>query len=319
LGQNKTFEEIYNEYLQWGKIQDKKAGLYESGAYNLRGMYELIPYTPGNWSTSNCYINENNGNSTITNPGDDDGEFGKMKTTWQTPDVSDGILMHKGKTYSILLPYCTGCVETVDGNPIPRTYWDYWSGKFLIFESTDTPEDGHMIDGSDSFETILGGSVDPGQAIIKGNTTFASISTVGYEDIYVHEGNLRYSSFFENYEELDILPTESFMLLNLDIPEGMYIKGVRHSGEIIYGNRDNTTTGNGNMPTISGSSDMLITATSTGINIAVATPQFVRVVTSNGALIYSGMILDNIDVPISTNGIYIVAGENTSQKSMWNR
>ena len=327
LGQNKTFEEIYKEYLQWGILQDKKAGLYEeSGAYNLRGMYELIPYTPGNWSTSNCYINENNGNWEITNPDKDDGEFGKMETTWQTPDVSDGILMHKGKTYSMLLPYCTGCVETdVDDNPIPRTYWDYWSGKFLIFESTDTPEDGHMIDGSDSFNTILDASVPTGQAIIKGNTTFASIPTEGYDniyddiDIYVHEGNLRYSSFFKNYEELDILPTESFMLLNLDIPEGMYIKGVRHSGEIIYGNRDNTTTGNGNMPTISGSSDMLITATSIGINIAVATPQFVRIITASGAILYSGMILDNIDVPIPTNGIYIVAGENTAQKFMWNR
>jgi hypothetical protein len=64
---------------------------------------------------------------------------------------------------------------------------------------------------------------------------------------------------------------------------------------------------------------MLITATSIGINIAVATPQFVRVVTSNGALIYSGMILDNISVPLSTNGIYIVAGENTAQKLVWNR
>ena len=116
-----------------------------------------------------------------------------------------------------------------------------------------------------------------------------------------------------------ILPTESFMLLNYDAPAGMYIKGVRHSGEIIYGNRDNTTTGNGNMPTFSGSSDMLITTTSTGINIAVATPQFVRIITASGAILYSGMILDNIDVPIPTNGIYIVAGENTAQKFMWNR
>ena len=338
LGQNKTFEEIYNEYLQWAKSQDKAAGLYTTGEYNLRGKWELIPYTegdwdesgnwvPGNWATSNCYINENNGNWKITNPGDDDGEFGKMETTWQTPDVSDGILMHKGKTYSMLLPYCTGCVEYDNrGGLLEREYWDYWSGKFLIFESTDTPEDGHMIDGSEVHADLLEDTptgVD--QAKLTGNTSFAEMQTKDNDDVYIYEGSLEFSTFYQNYlgssgnAGHNILPTESFMLLNYVAPAGMYIKGVRHSGEIIYGNRDNTTTGNGNMPTISGSSDMLITATSTGINIAVATPQFVRIITASGAILYSGMILDNIDVPIPTNGIYIVAGENTAQKFMWNR
>ena len=324
MGKEKTFEEIYTEYLQWAKQQDKKAGLYTTGTYDLRGVYQLDPYMPGNWD-ANCYIYENQGKWTSENEE-------KFATTWVPVDTTDHKMMEKGKTYSMLFPYCTGCGESLAG----RDYWDYWSGKYIVFESTEAPEGGHIIDGSNVMSDI--DDLDPydyeafglnnGEAIIKGNTTFASIPTIN-DMLYTFTPAMKGSTFLPiefGYDEgaderlpANILPTESFMLLNYVAPAGMYIKGVRHSGEIIYGNRDNTTTGNGNMPTISGSSDMLITATSTGINIAVATPQFVRVVTSNGALIYSGMILDNIDVPISTNGIYIVAGENTTQKFMWNR
>ena len=321
MGKEKTFEEIYNEYLQWALLQDKKAGLYTTGTYDLRGVYKLDPYMPGNWD-ANCYIYENQGKWTSENEE-------KFATTWVPVDTTDHKMMEKGKTYSMLFPYCTGCEESL----ADRQYWDYWSGKYIVFESTESPEGGHIIDGSNVMSDI--DDLDPdddafglndGEAIIKGNTTLASIPTIN-DMLYTFTPAMKGSTFApltignkggKPVPEY-ILPTESFMLLNYDAPAGMYIKGVRHSGEIIYGNRDNTTTGNGNMPTFSGSSDMLITTTSTGINIAVATPQFVRIITASGAILYSGMILDNIDVPIPTNGIYIVAGENTTQKFMWNR
>ncbi len=323
MGKEKTFEEIYNEYLQWALLQDKKAGLYTTGTYDLRGVYQLDPYMPGNWD-ANCYIYENQGKWTSENEE-------KFATTWVPVDTTDHKMMEKGKTYSMLFPYCTGCGESL----ADRKYWDYWSGKYIVFESTESPEGGHIIDGSNvmsdiddlnPYDDAFG--LNDGEAIIKGNTTLASIPTIN-NMLYIFTPAMKGSTFlpieFGYDEEADeilpanILPTESFMLLKYVAPAGMYIKGVRHSGEIIYGNRDNTTTGNGNMPTISGSSDMLITTTSTGINIAVATPQFVRIITASGAILYSGMILDNIDVPIPANGIYIVAGENTSQKFMWNR
>ena len=319
LGQNKTFEEIYNEYLQWGILQDKKAGLYESGAYNLRGMYELVPYIPGNWKTANCYISENNGG--VWNITGED-QFATLQTTWEHVDASDGILMHQGKTYSMLLPFCAGCLDgNEDGE---REMWDYWSGKFLIFESTDTPQDGHEVYGTDYFDELYAHPTPAeGTAIMLGNATFAAMPTDNKE-IYVYYPDLEGSTFLLNEingsEWEPIQPSVSYMMLNIPTPSAYsYIKGVKSTGELIYANRDNTTTGVGNTPTIGGNSSLFITAISDGINIAVATPQYVRVVTSNGALIYSGMILDNIDVPISTNGIYIVAGENTAQKFMWNR
>lgn len=324
MGKEKTFEEIYNEYLQWALLQDKKAGLYTTGTYDLRGVYQLDPYMPGNWD-ANCYIYENKGKWTIDSENEE-----KFTTTWVPVDTTDHKIMEKGTTYSMLFPYCTGCEESL----ADRQYWDYWSGKYIIFESTESPEGGHFIDGSDVMSDI--DDLDPydygafglndGEAIIKGNTTLASIPTIN-DMLYTFTPAMKGSTFapltigYKGGKPVPeyILPTESFMLLKYDAPAGMYIKGVRHSGEIIYGNRDNTTTGNGNMPTISGSSDMHITTTSTGINIAVATPQFVRVYTTNGSVIYAGMVNDNVNIPLNSTGIYMVAGENTVQKIMLNR
>lgn len=327
LGQNKSFDEIYKEYIEWGKLQDLNAGFYTSGKYDLRGKWELIPYTEGNWATSNCYINENNGNWQVTNPGDDDGEFESLTTTWITPNVTDNILMHKGKTYAMLLPYCTGCVEYANnGKAQDRTFWDYWSGKFLIFESTDTPNDGHMLDGAESFEQLLTNTViASGQAVMQGNTTFAAIPTDKNEDIYIYEGSLESSTFYMNYSVEDkynnevwkpVLPTESFMLMNIPETYNMYIKGVKRTGELIYGNRNNAATGTTHIPTISGNNSMFISAISNGINIAVAKEQYVRVVTANGVVLYSGVVSTSVDVALPADGMYIVAGENESQKVM---
>ena len=321
LGKEKTFNEIYSEYLEWAKLQDKSAGLYTSGAYDLRGIHKLDPYMPGNWD-ANCYIYENNGNWVI-DPTDEE----KFTTQWIAVDTTDHKIMEKGKTYSMLLPYCTKCESSLSD----RNYWDYWSGKFLIFESTDTPEGGHIIDGTSALNID---NLDPyelglqeGEAVIKGNTTLANVSTTN-ELLYTFTADMQHSTFLpidfaydddENLIPAQLLPTESFLVLDYEAPMGMYIKGVRHTGQLIFGTRDNTTTGNGNMPTISGNSDMLVTTTTTGINVAVATPQFVRVYTTNGSVIYAGMVNDNINIPLNSTGIYMVAGENTVQKIMLNR
>ena len=62
---------------------------------------------------------------------------------------------------------------------------------------------------------------------------------------------------------------------------------------------------------------MFITSTEEGINIAVAEPQQVRVVSSTGWVIFSGMVSQSVDVPLSTTGIYIVSGENEVHKIVY--
>lgn len=316
LGQNKSFDIIYKEYLEWAKLQDKAAGRYTSGTYDLRGKYELVPYIPGNWKTANCYISENNGAWNIT--GED--QYATLETTWEYVDATDGILMHKGKTYSMLLPYCTGCAGNEDGE---REMWDYWSGKFLIFESTDTPQDGHEVYGTALFDELDAiPTPATGSAIMLGNATFAAMPTDDKE-IYVYYPDLEGSTFLLNEingsEWESILPSDSYMVLNIPTPSvDTYIKGVKSTGELIYANRNNTPTGMGEMPTLGDNSSMFITAISNGINIAVSFPQYVRVLTANGYVLYAGMVEHSVNVVLPMDAIYIVAGETEAKKIMYN-
>ena len=114
-----------------------------------------------------------------------------------------------------------------------------------------------------------------------------------------------------------ILPTSAFLLAPLPTPKP--IKGITREGEIIYGsggNGNGTTTG-GNIPTVGGGNDLFITSTATGINIAVAQPQQVRVMSATGAIIYSGMVQTAVDVLLPTTGVYVVAGENEVHKILY--
>ena len=86
---------------------------------------------------------------------------------------------------------------------------------------------------------------------------------------------------------------------------------VSRTGEIIY-DKENTPTDN--IPTVGGGNDLFITSTVEGINIAVAEPQHVRVLSSTGAVLYSGMVQTAVDVVLPTTGVYVITGENEVHK-----
>jgi hypothetical protein len=73
------------------------------------------------------------------------------------------------------------------------------------------------------------------------------------------------------------------------------------------------TTGS-NTPTIGGGNSLFITGIDGGINIAVAAPQMVQVVSATGNTLYNGYVTDNVNVPLPINGIYVIKGETEVQK-----
>ena len=318
MGTDKSFEQIYDSYLLWAIAEDKDStDIWDgNGDYTLRSMQELIPYYGNNWREANFYLNVNKGNWTLT----EDEEF---EVKWEMlPDTAtaDGILLHKGFTYSLMFPYCTGCESTLD----ERTYWDYWSGKFLIFESKAAPQ---TINGRDFLNETKQGNIftespSAGQVVVTGNSTFANIDATG-KDVY------KYNSFapdlnnecFEaigNFEDKIIYPTTAF--LYGDVPtsaQGAPARKITRSGKIIYD--DGTTTGNqgGHIPTVGGGNDLFITETANGINIAVAEAQVVRVMTSTGAVLYSGMVQTAVNVALPTTGVYVITGENEVHKILY--
>ena len=319
LESKKTFNLIYQDYLGWVREQD-------DGRTDKRGMLELEHYYEtkdaegkfnSNWKTADYYLYKNTGNWTLN-------ASGKLDTKWNFVTTKEGtkqnILLKQGETYSMLFPYCTGCWDYDELSDIyTRDYWDYWSGKFLIFESTDGP---HTIQGSNyinaaddpdgnkqgdwAFEV----APDNNEVKLMGNNTFAKFST----------NNSSISSYAaspmqENYtpigkNEEEILPTASFLYGNMS-KDGIRPRIMR-DGSLRYDNQ-NTTTG-GKVPTVGGGNDMFITAIDGGINIAVAEPQMVRVLSSTGSVIFAGTITTATDVLLPTSGIYIISGENEVQK-----
>jgi hypothetical protein len=205
-----------------------------------------------------------------------------------------------------------------------REYWDYWSGKFLIFEGKSGEQ---TISGSDFLleDNANGIFMDEAQltdieADLRGNSTFAFMNT-GKQNIYPYSAVPNAEAFmYDDTETKTILPTNSFLLLHdyLTDEQGMPARSISRTGKINYG-KGNTPSGtqNGNVPTINGGSDIFVTEVVNGINIAVATPQYVRVLSSSGAMLYSGMVESAVDVNLPNNGIYVVAGENTSLKIMY--
>ena len=318
MGTDKSFDGIYQSYRKWATIQDRDSlHIWDGdGDYTpLRSMQELIPYYGKNWRDANFYLNVNNGKWVIS-----DNEFG-FESKWEMlPDtaMADGVLLHRGKTYSLMFPYCPGCETTLD----ERTYWDYWSGKFLIFESTAAPQ---TINGRDFLNETKVGNVftatpNANEVLVTGNSTFAYLDGKD-KDIYKYMPEFN-DECFEHISDKNVLdktiyPTAAFLYGDVPTsPSGAPARKVTRTGQIIY-DKENTPTDvnpGGNIPTVGGGNDLFITSTVEGINIAVSEAQHVRVMSATGAIIFSGMVQTAVDVALPTTGVYVITGENEVHK-----
>ena len=321
MGTMDSFEDIYQSYIKWAKIQDKDSNnLWDaSQEYSLRGKYELTPHTtdPNSWQTANFYLNQNIRDWKLIQEED---SFAVEWEVLSPTDLEDGILLHKDTTYSMLFPYCTGCEASLAN----RTYWDYWSGKFLIFESVDAPQ---TINGRDFLNDTIEGNIfteipDENHLKLTGNNTFAFLET-GHANLYEYydgEDFLNSENFILNEEgssnPISIAPTTAF--LYGEVPtnaQNMPARSISYNGKINY-SKGNTPSGveNGKVPTIGGGNDIFVTSIADGINIAVAAPQLIKVMSASGSLLFNGWVDTSVDVAIPGNGIYVVVGENTSLK-----
>lgn len=339
LGSEQTFDAIFQDWKAWALYQDKALGVYKGtdASYALRDKYKLTPYTEGNWATANFYLNHDDGEWDYA-----DGVYEpKWKIDWDKNgngkvDESDGPLLEKGETYSLLFPYCVGCWEENEETEeiLEREYWDYWSGKFLIFEGKSGEQ---IISGSNFLEdgaigvfegeeNYIDANTEYLKADVRGNSTFAFLTTTK-EHVLPYSASLGGDEGFvlEESSEKKILPTESFLLVSDDIlnqENGQQLFSISRMGKIKYrptseDNDDDVTTGGDHVPTINGGSDIFVTSVAEGINIAVSEPQAVGVFSATGQLIYSGWVETSVDVNLATNGVYVIVGENETVKAIF--
>ena len=321
LGSDKPFEDIYDQYIDWAMSQDGFTDSRED--YVTRGKTALVHYDGSNFPDAHFYLYRNDESEDWETT---DTEV--FKTQWQiAPAKSGEIMLEKGTTYSMLFPYSLG-VEMEE-----RTFWDYWTGKFLIFESTlGNQSDSHEIYGREEAAS-LAEDVALNRARLSGNKSFAQFNTER-KDVYLYSDEGRLMENYSPNEEEDIFneltgttvkvfptiePTTTFLIANIesDSPNPAPIRRILRTGEIIYDTAGNGTTTGGNMPTVGGGNDLFVTSIAGGINIAVAAPQYVRVLSSTGALLFSGMVQTSVDVTLPANGVYVIAGENEVQKILY--
>ena len=328
---NKTFQTIYNEYINWAKSVD--------GLSTTRGKYELEHYyrywdeegnLQSNWDDASYFLYEDGGEWEYDASLFDG--IGGFEANWQlvAPPTKDKPLMKKGKTYSMQFPYSTGNWQLNNEGKYERNFWDYWTGKFLIFESTDGSKNkdangnvvGHILSKSEEFPVPTTLGTVYGNYTLD-NVTLSGVETMEYVWKYLSDNNLEGFVPLSGEENVSLEPTESFLYVN--VPQsfsGQMPRRVLRSGKIIYDtNGDNSgnqngTSGGGHMPTVGGGNDLFITAIEGGINIAVAEPQMVKVMSSTGAILFAGYVTTATDVQLPTHGIYIVSGENEVQKIM---
>ena len=316
LGSEKDFEGIFAEYLDWAAfVEDKHQGNIND--YTKRGKVALIPYDGTNWTDAHFYLYHNKGNWTIQ-----DADNSEFVTQWDYVQKEGNVLLEKGETYSMFFPYANDWGEYDQST---RPFWDYWSGKLLIFESTQaSKENPHVMRGSnyvaatqpDKGEWLFPSAnvtEDPTEAIVTGNSTFAHMQT-DRSDLFIYAPVEGAEGFYPLESEQTILPTVTFLLANPPTNmTGMPARGIKRTGEIIY-DQNGTS---GHIPTVGGGNDLFITTIEEGINVAVATPQHVRVLSSTGAVIYSGMIQTALDIQLPSLGMYVVSGEKEVQKVMY--
>ena len=299
LDSKKPFNEIYQDYIGWAKLQD--------GGTTERSKYLLTHFDGVNWNTAQYYLYENGGVEEYDEE--------TLKVHWNTVPLDREVLMKKGMTYSLFFPYCMGCWDENNS----RDFWDYWTGKFLIFESTDGNADGHSIDGTQSQnwqESFESGS----EIHMFGNTSLSDVQLAKSESMFPYDSETAdLEAFIPMEGDVMLKPTQSFLYANITAPVGQKVTRINRDGKINYGptnSGDGNTTGT-HMPTVGGGNDLFITAINGGINVAVAAPQHVRVLSATGAVLYSGMVQTAVDVNLPTDGIYIVSGEREVQKILY--
>ena len=278
------------------------------------------------YNAAHYYLYESNGAWTLNE------EEGTYTTTWNTvttyPDGKNAI-MKAGKVYALNFPY-----NTIGGHN-PLTTWDYWTGKYILIEST-TKENGHTVRGA-QYDMIGVKSTENGQnAWLCGNATFAAknITDTDADQIWTVENHYGGTNIEEGTIEVNthevkrqhtnqnvpLKPTEGFLLASPIAQTNMIATAINYrTGEITYEKIDNPDDDNpalgSGIPTIMNGMTLIVEPTSEGLTITPIKEQHVMLFDANGKMIFSKHLSAEENVTLPT-GVYVVRGEYEQVKAI---
>ena len=207
------------------------------------------------------------------------------------------VIMKKGEVYSLKFPYK---YYGYDG-------WDYWSGKYIIFEGLGQ----QTIEGSNYHETIRSYTTQTGKAVVRGNSTFASMDVT---NAYFLEGGQKF--IYAANPSDKIYPASGYVMANATKPSPMpqRIKTVdMMSGEVTYEEGEGSENGATGTPTIAGNNKMLVYNINGGVGIVPVVAQQVSIYNAAGQVVTSEYLAGETQLSLPA-GIYLVCGEYEQYK-----
>ena len=273
-----------------------------------------------NWLDANYYLYKSRGNWQLVN----DQYIAEWDTVTTEANGTDAI-MNKGQVYAIQFPY-----NSISGVHDPSTTWDYWTGKYLLIESTAGP---HTINGSNFVTSALSvQNVASSTASLFGNSTFAEIAATlpNREGTNTTMWALEKKSATKEGERdihemvqqtnatATLAPTSGVLLANFQAPQGMIAKSINYTtGEITYEKVDDNNTGDieTGLPTIAGDLTLLVESTEQGLTITPIKEQHVMLFDADGKMIFSKHLSAEENVTLPT-GVYVVRGEYEQVKAI---
>lgn len=273
-----------------------------------------------NWLDANYYLYEQDPDSAWKF------DNNHYTTSWDTvTTVADGTnaIMSQGQVYAIQFPF-----NSINGTHDPSTTWDYWTGKYLLIESTAGP---HTINGSNFVtDSLANAEVQSGAATLFGNATFAEIqATLPEKDgVTTTMWALEKESATEEGERdthemvqqttATMAPTTGVLLANFKAPKGLIAKSINFTtGEITYEKLDDPNTGDieTGIPTILGDATLIVEPTAEGLTITPLQEQHVMLFDAEGKMIFSKYMSEEENVSLPT-GVYVVRGEYEQVKAI---
>jgi hypothetical protein len=296
----RTFETHYTDYVYYAQnLTNKKKVDYSGGVLKQR----IYPFTGDNyWANFFLYKSENS---------EWGYEKGNFVTDWQIAqpinkligDVEREVIMEQGGVYALQFPFCPKCEKEGE----ERTKWDYWTGKFIIFEGygpqTIAGKEIHSMMDSYSYSEDNNGQ-------LLGNPVFAEYE-VEHANAYFCDS---YNDLQHDGEDNIMKAGDVFMLANLPpAPQGLQRKVDFETGSITWeedNSNDGTTT---STPTISGNRQMMVYTIEGGVGIIPVTAQQVSIYNAAGQLITSQYLTEEMQISLPA-GIYLISGEKEQAK-----
>lgn len=223
---------------------------------------------------------------------------GKFTTQWDTVTTPLGgpkPIMSKGQTYAMHFPF-----NSLNGKHDPDQTWDYWTGKYILVESTPgTPEQPHDISGkANAVNLIEGLSLRSETAVLQGNASFAEITP-----------STSYAIWALEQKETSLSPAQGALISNFTEPVGLRAIGVHYeTGRVIYDSipqeepeQEIPTS----IPTIMDGLSLVVETIDGGLRITPAQAQQVLLYNAAGQLILNQYLTSTKEVLLPA-GVYII-------------